>query len=221
MPNLQINFVGPSGEITGSLTLPSPSSRRRRKLDHAAWDSANSIRKFRWYLSRNDREGLDASVKALFRLGCLDRALMQCLKGRRPNLKKVNNLLLLWNNCGFCSIPKALKDKLFLFIEAVRYFAPPYPGKGLALYRGQESGEPYGIAWTSRYEMAVGQFSAGRTAPIVLKVCATPEMIVAHLPDHVSTPKTNAQSDLEYEDEYLLDPRLLAGKVRILKDPEG
>lgn len=219
VPDFQINFVGPSGEITGCLLLASSASKGGRKLDHTAWDATKSIRRFLWYLARSDGEGLDISVKALLHLGCLDQALRQCLKGHRPNLKKLSNLLLLWNNYGFCSIPRALKDELFLFTDAVRHFAPPYTGNGLTLYRGQESGEPYGIAWTSRYEMAAGQFSAGRTVPVVLTVCASPEMIVVHVPDHISTPKTNPESDIDYEDEYLLDPRQIAGKVKLVGGP--
>jgi hypothetical protein len=67
--------------------------------------------------------------------------------------------------------------------------------------------------------MAGGQFSAGRTAPVVIAVCASPGMIVVHVPDHISTPKTNPESGLDYEGEYLLDPRLLADKVRAVKGP--
>jgi hypothetical protein len=41
---------------------------------------------------------------------------------------------------------------------------------------------------------------------------ATPSMIVAHLPSHIETPKTYAGS-FEFEDEYILDPRMLGENV--------
>ena len=94
--------------------------------------------------------GLDASLDALIRLGCLDRALRECVRGRRPNIKKLSALLMLWNNRGFWSIPRALKVELFLLTDAVRYFALRYTGPALTLYRGQERDDPYGIAWTTR-----------------------------------------------------------------------
>ncbi|MGH9561523.1 MAG: hypothetical protein ACRD3S_08715 [Terracidiphilus sp.] len=153
----------------------------------------------------------------MIRLDCFGDALKGCLKGRRPNLRKVEGLLHLWNSRGLWTIPRTLKKMLCLFTDAIRYFAPPYTGDALTLYRGQsrirhESGI-YGIAWTSRYEIAE-QFSRLRDTPgIVVKVDASRDMIVAHVPGYISTRKTDPANELEYEDEYLLDPRKLVGKV--------
>lgn len=153
----------------------------------------------------------------MIRLDCLGDALKKCLKGQRPNRKKLETLLYLWNNRGLWSVPRALKEDLCLFTDAIRYFAPPYIGDLLTLYRGQsltrhENGV-YGIAWTSRYDMAEN-FSRLRDTPgIVVKVDASHDMIVAHVPDYISTRKTAPVNLLEYEDEYLLDPRKLVGSV--------
>ena len=94
---------------------------------------------------------------------------------------------------------------------------PPYTGDGLTLYRGQsrtrhENGI-YGIAWTSRYEIAE-QFSRLRdTSGMVVQVDASQDMIVVHVPSYISTRKTDPANKLEYEDEYLLDPRKLVSRV--------
>jgi hypothetical protein len=39
--------------------------------------------------------------------------------------------------------------------------------------------------------------------------------MVVHVPDYIWTPKTSVEGNLEFEDEYLLDPHLLSGKVRV------
>ena len=153
---LQINFVTGTGATTKLISLPV--QKIRRKLDHTEWDRDESVRKFLWYLSRGDVEGLDASINALIRLDCLGDALKDCLKGLTPNLRKLETLLYLWNNRGLWAMPRALKEDLCLFTDVIRYFAPPYIGGGLTLYRGQSRARHengiYGIAWTSRYEIA-------------------------------------------------------------------
>lgn len=214
-PITRIRFVDSNGVEVGVMPLPVP--RSRRKLDHTEWNRDKSIRRFLWYLSRCDIDGLDAATDALIRLDCLGDALKNCLMGPVPNLRKLEALLHLWNSRGLWSVPRALKDDLCLFTDAIRCFAPPYIGDELTLYRGQsrtkhENGI-YGIAWTSRYEIAE-QFSGLRDTPgIVVKVDASQDMILAHLPDFISTRKTDPANKLEYEDEYLLDPRQLVGRV--------
>jgi hypothetical protein len=136
-PGLRITFVDADGKSTGDIMLSSPSLEKGRVLDHTQWDRVKSIRRFCWYLSRHDSEGLEAAVDALVRLDCLDEALKHCMKGSRPNLKKVKTLLSLWNNRGFWSIPRALKGDLYLFTDAVRYFTQPYTGEALTLYRAK------------------------------------------------------------------------------------
>jgi hypothetical protein len=198
-----------------------PNSKRERKLDHTEWERDESIRKFLWYLSRCDNQGLDAATNALIRLDCLGDALKDCLKGPRPNRGKLETLLHLWNGRGMSAVPRALKEDLRLFTDAIRYFAPPYVGDELTLYRGQnrtrhENGI-YGIAWTSRYKIAE-QFSRLRDTPgIVVKIDASRDIIVVHVPDFISTRKTEPGNKLEYEDEYLLDPRKSKGKVTVAR----
>jgi hypothetical protein len=158
---------------------------------------------------------MDASI----RLDCLGDTLKSCLKGRRPNQGKLKSLLHLWNGRGLWTLPRTLKEDLCLFTDAIGYFAPPYVGDGLTLYRGQslarhENGI-YGIAWTSRYEIAQ-RFSELRDTPgVVVQVDASQDTILVHVPDWISTRKTDPASELEYEDEYLLDPRKLVGRVTI------
>ena len=217
IPTFHISFG--KGKDAKTIVMSPSASKRRRKLDHAEWDRDESIRKFLWYLSRCDIEGLEAATDALIRLNCLGDALKGCLRGQRPNRRKLETLLHLWNNRGLWAVPKALKDDLCLFTDAIRYFAPQYIGDGLTLYRGQsrtrhENGI-YGIAWTSRYEIAE-QFSGLRdTTGIVVKIDASQGLIVAHVPDYILTRKTEPGNKLEYEDEYLLDPRKLVGRVTV------
>ena len=216
---LQINFVTDTGATTKLISLPV--QKIRRKLDHTEWDRDESVRKFLWYLSRGDDEGLEASTEALIRLDRLGDALKNCLKGLTPNLRKLKTLLYLWNNRGLWTLPKALKEDLCLFTDVIRYFAPPYSGDGLTLYRGQSltrhENSIYGIAWTSRYEIAE-RFSRFRDTPgVVVKVDASQDMILVHLPDYISTRKTDSTNELEYEAEYLLDPRRLAGRVTVAR----
>jgi hypothetical protein len=205
------------GKDAKTMVMSFATSKKRRKLDHTEWDRDESIGKFQRYLSRRDIEGLEAATDALIRLDCLGDALKDCLKGQRPNLRKVESLLLLWNARGLWTIPRTLKRDLFLFTDAIRYFAPQFTGDGLTLYRGQsrirhENGI-YGLAWTSRYEIAE-QFSTLRDSPgIVVKVDASQDMIVVRVRDHISTRKTDPANELENEDEYLLDPRKLVGSV--------
>jgi hypothetical protein len=216
-PTFKISFG--EGKEAKTIVMSPPASKGRRKLDHTEWDRYESIRKFLWYLSQCDTGGLGAATDASIRLGCLGDALKGCFKGHRPNLRKLEALLHLWTDRGLWAVPRALKEDLYLFTDVVRYFAPPYIGDGLPLYRGQsltrhENGI-YGIAWTSRYEIAE-QFSKLRDTPgIVVKVDASQDMIVVRLPDYIRTPKTDPANELEYEDEYLLDPRTFAGRVSV------
>ena len=199
------------------MVSPKPNIIRRRPIDPAALNKSQAIRRFQWNLSRNKGGGLEEAMDALIHLGCFDEALKQCMKGRRPNIDKMQALLVLWNNRGLWSIPRALADELSIFTDVLRHFVSPYTGPGLTLCRGQsrlrhENGI-YGIAWTSRLEVAA-QFSRLRETPgVVVKVDASPEMIVLRLPDYISSRKTDPQNEWEYEDEYIVDPRLLGGKI--------
>lgn len=217
-PTFRIRFgVGKDAE---TIELPLPSSKKERKLDHTEWERDESISKFLWYLSRCNVQGLEAATNALIRLNCLGDALENCLKGPKPHQGKLETLLHLWNSRGLWAIPRALKKDLCLFSDAIRYFAPPYVGAELTLFRGQSRARHengiYGIAWTSRYEIAE-QFSRLRDTPgIVVKINASQDSILVHVPDYISTRKTEPDNKLEYEDEYLLDPRKFEGKVTVV-----
>lgn len=205
IPTVQIVFVDSDGTTTnGPRIVP---QKPGRKLNHSEWDEAKAVQRFCWYLSRQDMVGVEAAVDALLRLNRLGKAFTDCERGRTPNETKVKTLLNLWNSHGLWRIPRELKDSLYLFIDAIRYFAPPYSGQGLTLYRGQSvsrhDNRVYGISWTSEYKIAV-EFSRLRDTPgIVLRVDATPEMIAVYVPDYISAGRTKE------EDEYLVDPRLI------------
>lgn len=87
----------------------------------------------------------------------------------------------------------------------------------MALYRGEvesrHSTGIYGIAWTPMCEKAK-QFAGIRSPEegrgVVLKIEATPSMIVAAVKDYSQHTLTLG------EDEYLVDPRLIHGKVFVL-----
>lgn len=219
LPSLHIVFGGPTGKPTSEVVLPAYNGPAIRRFDHGTWDRDQAIRKFSSYLARGDQEGIEASHDALVRLGCLAEALQLCARGQRPNRRKTETLLHLWNSRGRWSLPRSLGNDLAIFTDAIRYFAPPYNGDALTLYRGQslsryESGV-FGIAWTTRLEIAE-QFACGRETPgVVLELHASPDLIVARVPDIISTPKTNPQSQNEFEDEYLIDPRAITGLVRV------
>jgi len=86
----------------------------------------------------------------------------------------------------------------------------------LTLYRGELESRyrmgVYGISWTPIFEKAK-QF-ADRRSPdegrgVVLKIEATPNMIVAAVKEFFKHTLTLG------EDEYLVDPRLIQGKVLV------
>lgn len=216
---IHISFIDRDGNQTSERILTIDQKKMNRKLDHENWDGDTAVKRFLWYLGRNDQDGLDASYKALKRLGCFDKALRACLQGVSPNKKKAANLLLLWNNYGLHSLPRTLGDDLPIIVDAIKHFAPPHDGLDVTLYRGQslsryEQGV-IGVAWTGRLEIAQ-QFARLRETPwVVLELDATPNMIAAHLPKFISTPKTNPASPGEYEDEYLIDPRPFLKRIRV------
>lgn len=216
---IRITLVSPDGKQTSEVILPVDQTKSVRRFGHEGWGREESIRRFRWYLARGDQNGIEASYDALVRHECLGDALQDCMSGTRPNMRKTRALLLLWNARGLWSLPRALGDNLAIFTDAIRYFAPTYDGDTLTLYRGQSRDRYergiFGIAWTTQLAIAE-QFAPFRDTPgVVLELQATPELIVAHVPDFISTPKTNPESNLEFEDEYLVDLRALSGRVRV------
>lgn len=219
IPRIRRTVVDASGQPANVPDIVIDLPKGTRPLSSAHWDREESIRRFNWYLARDNRSGLLAAYDALSRHACLSDALRRSLRGRTPNLTKMKALLCLWNERGLWSLPRSLGNDLPLFADAVKHFAPPYGGEALTLYRGQSLSRyqngVIGIAWTAKLSVAE-QFACFRDTPgVVLELHATPDLVIAHLPDFIQTPKTDPKSEADYEAEYLVDPRLaLAGVVR-------
>jgi hypothetical protein len=139
------------------------------------------------------------------------------MTGPSPNIAKGCALLLFWNIYGLHSIPKGLREDLPHLVGVFKYLLPQYTGEGLTLYRGElesrHTMSVYGISWTPVFEKAK-QF-ADRRLPdeghgVVLKIEATPTMIVAAVRDYSEHTLTLG------EDEYLVDPRLIKGNVSVV-----
>jgi len=206
---------------TGDVIKQSAYSKVSRFTDGSKWSREEASSRFIWYLGRANYAGLEMATDALVRFQAFDSVLKHAMRGSQPNVEKVKVLLRLWNNRGLHAIPRALSNDLFLFTELIDHFVPNYCGSGLTLYRGQSKQRYeqaiYGIAWTSIPRIA-SIFAGNRDdAGIVLRVEATPDMIICRLGDYISTPKTVEGTGDDYEDEYLIDPRRLAGRVAVAK----
>lgn len=212
----QIVFVSPDGTKTNGPLLV-PEKIRKRRLNHEEWDQVCAVRRFCRYLVNKDDDGLRATIQALNRLDCWREAVDQLIKGRSPNVASGCALLSFWNNYGLYTIPQGLREHLPHLIDAFKYLLPPYTGKSITLYRGElesrhRSGV-YGISWTPLIETAE-MFAHRRWlsegSGVVLKIEATPDMIVAAV-------KEFSEHTLRLgEDEYVVDPRLLAGRVSVV-----
>lgn len=211
-------FGDPNGKATkGPLIEMSKKSGRIRKHDDATWNEDQTIRRFCRYLQSRDGAGLEASMRALNRLDCWRRAVDQLLIGPSPNLAKGLALLSFWYTYGLHSIGRGLRQDLPHLVDAFKYLLPPYTGEGLTLYRGEVESRHimgvYGISWRPIFEKAK-QFADIRSPDegrgVVLKIEATPNMIVAAVKDY-------SQHTLALgENEYFVDPRMIHGKVRVV-----
>ena len=227
LPNLeehktiQINWVDPDGNCQippTSFNTPPPRSKSDRKLNHESWSGDESIRRFCRYVQSNDDAGLSASFQALDRLKCWPEALDALKKGRRPNVEKGKKMLSLWNTYGLHSIPTQLRNDLPRLVDLLDYLLPPYTGPAMTLYRGElelrHTEETYGISWTPN-EATARTFANRRLrvdggVGVVLKVMATPEIIVVRVSDFF--PWTLTLN----EDEYIIDPRSVTGRVSVV-----
>jgi hypothetical protein len=156
-------------------------------------------------------------MRALDRLDCWPLAVDQLLVGRSPNIVKGCALLSFWNNYGLYSIPQGLRENLPHLVDAFKHLLPPYTGESLVLYRGELASRHltgiYGISWTPIIETAkvfADRRCSDEGSGVVLKIEATPGMIVAAVKDY-------SQHTLRLgEDEYLVDPRRIEGKVSVV-----
>lgn len=216
-PAIQIRFVDPDGNTTdGPLIVPSK-DRPIRQLDDTTWNKDQTVQRFHEFLQNRDTDGLKAAMRALSRNDCWCEALGRLKTGSSPNNELGQALLSFWMTFGAYSIPRALKEDLVHLVDAFRFLLPPYRGHGLTLFRGELESRHrmniHGISWTSKFEVA--KMFADRRVPdegqgATLKIEATPIMIVAalgQLSDHAQYLR---------EDEYLVDPREIRGKVSIV-----
>ena len=217
-PSIEVVFVDANGTTRNDpliVTFQKPG--RMRKLDDAAWNQDQTTRRFCRYLQSGDSVALEATIRALNRLDCWRGAVDQFMKGPSPNKVKGCALLKFWNDYGLHSVGRGLRDDLPHLVDAFKYLLSPYTGEGLTLYRGEVESRHtmgvYGISWTPIIEKAK-QFANIRSPEegcgVVLKIEATPNMIVVRVKDH-------SQHTLKLgEDEYLVDPRLIQGRVSVV-----
>lgn len=120
-------------------------------------------------------------------------------------------LLWFWISYGL-HIAESLKGDLIL-VDVLKHLLPIYDGPSVTLYRGElfsryEMGV-YGMSWTTRTKVAdtfaKRRSYLGEGPGIVLKIEATPDVIVACLEQTSSGEHTKWIG--EYE--YILDPRLI------------
>lgn len=205
LPDAQIVFVGPNGEETDG-PLITPPCEPPRHYDDEQWDKDQTVRELRYWLqcrNRTDSAGIEAIMRAMDRLGCWHKALEQLIIDSDKSLGVP--LLRFWRECGF-HIGRSLKGNLIL-VDALKHLLPPYGGIGLTLYRGELDARHrqsvYGISWTSDFSVArtfARRFSPDEGEGVVLKIDASPEMIVAASVEHPSHLR---------EEDYIIDPRLI------------
>ena len=182
-----------------------------------SWNKQQVMQMFNTYLQGRDCHGLDTTNRAFDLLDCWREAIDNLMTGPSPNRTKGCDLLWFWNTFGMCSVPGGLRDDLPHLVDAFRYLLPPYKGQGLTLYRGElESRHAtgvHGISWTPVLEIAE-MFADRRLLDegrgVLLKIEATPNMIVVKVSDHLE------QTMKLGENEYIVDPRLIRGTVSVV-----
>jgi hypothetical protein len=185
------------------------------------WNKETAIQRFIDSFCKDDTKTMYEAMKRLARMGHLEETLTKChdIKNSPMDTQRLQTLLYFWNTYGYYFINVALTNNLFMFSDLLKKFAPPYMGEDITLYRGEISvlhkRNQYGIAWTSKLKVAE-DFSRIRTlnrrdvVGVVIKLTATPDIIVAHLPSHITTRRS------ECEDEYIIDVKNIADKVEVL-----
>ena len=200
-----------------TLSPPAAGEHGSHRDPASEWTEDEAAEKFSEGLAERDLSKLESALDTLAKFGTFDQVIRTSAHGLAPDKEKLRVLLSLWNNRGLWKIPRALGADLYLFSDLLRYFAPQYSGPSKTLYRGQSLARhavgQYGIAWTTRLDIAKTFAQLREDVGVVLMVEAKPEMIIAHLPQWISTPKTDPESALEFEDEYILDPKDLRGRV--------
>jgi hypothetical protein len=177
------------------------------------WHKKECIDEFRISLLRQDGRGIEGAMRGLDQLHCWREAFSTLLTGSSPDETIGSSLLWFWVTYG-PHIASSLKGDLIL-VDALKRHLFPYAGPALTLYRGEllsrYNGGSYGLSWTPFIEVAT--MFADRRVPlgegqgVILEVEATPDMIVACVPQTSSGGHTSWLQ--EYE--YILDPRSVRG----------
>jgi len=174
----------------------------------------DTIERFCTDLEHPNHDNTIAIIRALNRHKCWPAGIREFVERPGERSKKAHALLSFWFTYGLHSIPRSLKKDLYIFTDAFKSLFPPYLGGTLVLFRGELASRHrrgvYGISWTPNFEKAKN-FADRRSliegAGIVVRVEATPAMIVTAVRDHSN------HTLVLGEDEYLVDPRTLKGKV--------
>jgi hypothetical protein len=134
----------------------------------------------------------------------------------RPSDNKFGaSLVMAWLTCGI-HLGRAFKEHNGLFAAALRQHMPRYDGPGLTLFRGQletfHRKRHYGMSWTAELEVAqrlATWHAAGESDAVVLRMEASPEMIIADLREHWHDQRMR-------ERQLLIDPRMVR-EVEVLE----
>ena len=178
------------------------------QFNEESWDKDRAIREFHTFLQAGDDNGVEAARLAIKRHGCWHEALSPILQFPGPDESIGQRVFALWISYGF-GIARSMNDNHLIIAEVLKHLLPPYKGPGLTLYRGQSKAHYdehwYGFSWTPKLESA-RNYSAWHRKDgchgVVLRIDATPEMIVA-------APNEHSSGIGDYE--YVLDPKLLKG----------
>lgn len=184
------------------------------RRDALSFEVREAIRRFCDEVLTEDHGRLGPVLRDMDRLDCWAEAIEAFAAGPGQRQQKAEALLSFWYTYGLRSIPEGLKENLPCLLDAFRQLLPPYTGTGLVLYRGELASRYRrgicGISWTPNIETA-RRFAHRRSLiegkAVVLKIQASPDVIVIAVRDH--SDHTLALD----EDEYLVDPRQLAGKI--------
>ena len=182
-------------------------------FDPTGCTKEQAIRRFLKCL-RDQSEVDRSTIAALNRLDCWAEAVTPVL-GWRSDQKHAKALLSLWMVYGLWSVPRGLKDRLPLILDTLKRHLPTYRGDPPVLYRGQSlerfRNGVIGIAWTPNIEKAVVFAKYRETDGVVLHLNATSEMIVTAMRNW------SARTLILEEDEHLVDPRLAAGRISVVR----
>jgi hypothetical protein len=142
--------------------------------------------------------------------------LLTALKTCSPDAALGDALVRNWLAYGM-TLGVAFEEHIVLLADALRQHLPPYYGPGLNLFRGQletlHQKRCYGLSWTPDLEVAqmlATRHGAGEGDAVVLRINATPEMILADLREYPHA------SIAQREPQLLVDPRRI-GEVEVIE----